>query len=125
MTTDPRMEYRRRIYAAYVTGRQQPLAPETVSGLRPRLPYLRRLVRRHFPADREARILDLGCGHGALLHMLRVAGYRNATGVDSSPEQVAAAQRLGIEGVSRGDLVQTLADTPECVTGRRRRIRCH
>ena len=113
MTTDPRTEYRQRIYAAYVTGRQQSLAPETVGGLRPRLPYLRKLVSRHFPADHDARILDLGCGHGALLYVLRAAGYRNAIGVDDSPEQVAAARRLGIDGVSRGDLVQTLTDTPD------------
>ena len=113
MTPDPRAEYRRRIYAAYVTGREQPLAPETVGGLRPRLPYFRALVRRHFPADRNARILELGCGHGALLHVLQMAGYRNATGVDGSPEQVGAARRLGIDGVAEGDLVQTLAGTPD------------
>lgn len=113
MTTDPRMVYRQRIYAAYVTGRQHSIAPQTVRGLRPRLPYLRRLVGRHFPADHDARIFDLGCGHGALLYVLRADGYRNATGVDSSPEQVAAARRLGIEGVSNGDLVQTLRDMPD------------
>ena len=112
MTTDPRAEYRRRIYGAYVTGREQPLAPDSVAGLRPRLPYLRALVRRHFPADRSARILELGCGHGALLYVLQAAGYRNATGVDASPEQVAAAGRLGIEGVTEGDIMEALAHTP-------------
>ena len=109
MTADPRAEYRRRIYGSYVTGRDEPLAPDTVEGLRPRLPYLRALVRRHFPADRNARILDLGCGHGALLYVLHAAGYTQATGVDRSAEQVAAARRLGIAGVSEGDVFQTLA----------------
>ena len=113
MPDDPRADYRRRVYASYVTGREEPLAPESVAGLRPRLPYLRALVRRHFPADRNSRILDLGCGHGALLFVLHTAGYRNATGVDGSPEQVAAAQRLGIEGVFEGDVMHTLADTPD------------
>lgn len=113
MTVDPRAEYRRRIYGSYVTGRNEPLAPETVEGLRPRLPYLRALVRRHFPADRNARILDLGCGHGALLYVLHAAGYTQATGVDRSSEQVAAARRLGIAGVSEGDVLETLAGTPD------------
>ena len=112
MPNDPRSAYRRRIYAAYVSGREQSLAPGTIAGLRPRIPYFRALVRRHFPADPNASILELGCGHGALLHVLQVAGYRNARGVDGSPEQVAAARRLGIDGVAEGDLVRTLADTP-------------
>ena len=109
MPVDPRAQYRHRIYSAYVTSQERTPAPEALSGLRPRLPYLRALVRRHFPADRDARILDLGCGYGALLHVLRLGGYRHAIGVDRSPEQVAAAQRLGIEGVVEGDLLQYLA----------------
>jgi SAM-dependent methyltransferase len=33
--------------------------------------------------------------------------------VDRSPEQVAEARRLGIDGVREGDLVETLAELPE------------
>jgi len=54
-------------------------------------------------------VLDLGCGHGALIYFARRAGYTNTRGVDGSPEQVAAARRLGIEGVEEGDLLATLA----------------
>jgi 2-polyprenyl-3-methyl-5-hydroxy-6-metoxy-1,4-benzoquinol methylase len=67
------------------------------------------LFRKHFPADRSVEVLDLGCGHGALIHFARRAGYTNTRGVDGSPEQVAAARRLGIEGVEEGDLLATLA----------------
>lgn len=105
--------YRTRIYNNYVNARQVPLAPESVAGLRPRAPYLRQLVSRHFPADRQAAILDLGCGHGAILYFAQQAGYAKARGVDGSPEQVAAARRLGIEGVEEGDLLQTLAGLPD------------
>jgi cyclopropane fatty-acyl-phospholipid synthase-like methyltransferase len=65
-------------------------------------------VREHFPIDRDAAVLDVGGGHGALIHFAREAGYRNLRSVDRSPEQVAAAQRLGIEGVEEGDLGQVL-----------------
>ena len=106
MTTET---YRTRIYTHYVQARTQALAPETLAGLAPRAPSLRRLVREHFPADRHAAVLDLGCGHGALLHFAREAGYTNLRGVDGSPQQVAAARRLGIEGVAEGDLRDTLA----------------
>ena len=105
--------YRQRIYTHYVTSRPEPYAPETIGGLKPRAAYLRRLVARHFPEDRQASILELGCGHGALLHFAQEAGYTRISGVDGSPQQVAAARRLGIAGVSEGDLFDTLAGLKE------------
>jgi SAM-dependent methyltransferase len=68
------------------------------------------LIKRCFPDDRDVEILDVGCGHGALIHFARELGYKNLYGIDKSPEQVAAARRLGIEGVQIGDLRQTLAN---------------
>lgn len=111
MNATPTQSYRQRIYQSYVSARDQSLAPDSLDGLRPRLPYLRRLVRLHLPPDRQCSILELGCGYGALLYALREAGYENARGVDGSPEQVAAAQRLGIPGVESGDLMEWLAAT--------------
>jgi len=107
------INYRARIYNTYVNARQQALAPESLAGLKPRLPMLQKLVREHFPPDLNAVILDLGCGHGALIHVARQMGYRNLHGVDGSPEQVAAAQRLGIEGVEQGDVLEALARQPD------------
>lgn len=105
--------YRNRIYNNYVNARTTALAPESLSGLNPRAPYLGRLVQRYFPPDRQATITDLGCGHGAIIYFARRAGYVNVRGVDGSPEQVAAARRLGIEGVEEGDLLQELAALPD------------
>lgn len=102
-------EYRRRIYSNYVNARNLPLAPLTLEGLKPRAPYLIKLIRAHFPVDRRSTILDLGCGYGALIHFARREGYDNIRGVDRSPEQVGAAQRLCIEGVEEGDLLAALA----------------
>ncbi len=105
--------YRQRIYGAYVTGRSNALAPESIEGLAPRLPYLRWLVRTCMPVDRAAAILDIGCGHGAILYALQQAGYHHARGVDGSGEQVQAAARLGIHGVVQGDLMQTLRESAD------------
>jgi len=107
------VEYRTRIYNAYVNARQQALAPESLAGLKPRLPMLQKLVRQHFPPDLNAAVLELGCGHGALIHVARQMGYRNLQGVDGSPEQVAAARRLGIDGVAQGDVMETLSRQPD------------
>lgn len=84
-----------------------------MEGLRPRAPYLLKLIRDHFPASRSAVILEIGCGHGALLHFLRQAGYHNASGVDSSAEQVQEAHRLGIPGVVQADLTEHLKALPD------------
>ena len=104
--------YRERIYARYVEAAGAEVAPATLAGLAPRLPHLTRLVREHFPQARNAAILDLGCGHGALLHVARSLGYENIGGIDGSPSQVAAAHRLGIEGVREGDIFVTAAALP-------------
>jgi SAM-dependent methyltransferase len=104
--------FRARIYNHYVSGRHTTLAPESVGDFGGAAPYLRRVIRSHFPPDRDAAIIDLGCGHGALVHLARQAGYGHVFGVDLSAEQVAAAQRLGIEGVEQGDLLDTLGGLP-------------
>lgn len=102
--------YRTRIYGRYVEAAgATPLVVDRDS-LRPRAAYLDRLVRRHFPAARDAAIFDVGCGHGAVLDAAQRAGYRNLAGVDASPQQVEAARRLGIPGVRQGDLLQALGE---------------
>ena len=42
------------------------------------------------------RILDLGCGDGPLTLKLQELGA-HVVGVDASPDQIAAAQRLGLD----------------------------
>jgi SAM-dependent methyltransferase len=104
-------DYRSRLLAQYVTTHTS--VGDAVAGLERRRPYLDRLVRDHFPADKSAAVLDLGCGHGAVLWAARRAGYTNLAGVDASPEQVAAAKSLGIDGVRQGDLKEALAATKD------------
>ena len=71
--------------------------------------HLTSIIRRHFPADRKTPIVDIGCGHGALLYFLQKAGYENVRGVDTSPEQAELAQRLGVPGVVCGDAMPFLS----------------
>ena len=104
-------DYRARLLAQYVSTHTS--VSGALAGLERRKPYLDRLVRDHFPTDRRAAILDLGCGHGAILWAASRAGYTNLQGVDASPEQVAAAQQLGVTGVRLGDLDAALAATPD------------
>jgi SAM-dependent methyltransferase len=105
-----------RLYDAYVSSGQA--APRTIrpditadAMLRPQTPHLTHFIRRHIPRDREARIIDLGCGDGIFLHFLQRAGYTHATGCDVSPEQVARAQQLGLTGVRQSTIDAFLAST--------------
>ncbi len=105
-------ELRDRLYDHYVSsGRAN--APADLAGLAPRAPYLRRIIRDHFPMDRDAKILDVGCGYGALLHFAREAGYRHVSGVDGAKQQVEAAGNLGIGGVRLGGVLETLEAAPK------------
>lgn len=104
---------RERIYAHYVSAWDETAAPSSVGGFAARAPTLRSIVHKYFPGNLEAAILDLGCGHGALLYFAREAGYRRLRGVDVSPQQVAVAHRLGIEDVEEGDLMAVLTALPE------------
>lgn len=106
--TSSETDYRDRIYQHYVSAAQTALAPTSLAQFEPRAPYLKKLIREHFPKDLNAEILDLGCGSGAIVHFARQAGYVRVTGVDGSPEQVLEAARLGIKGIHQGDLFETL-----------------
>ncbi len=95
--------YRQRLYQDYVAAGSP--GPDRLA---PRAAHLQSVIRRHFPPDKDAAILDVGCGHGALLHFARQAGYHNTAGIDCSPAQVAEARRRGITGIIEGNVLQVL-----------------
>jgi len=99
-------DYRQKIYRYYSSNRIGRLAPETVAGFKPRESYLKKLIKEHFPRDKNIRILEIGCGHGAFQYYIAQAGYTNSIGIDGSEEQVKEAHRLGIKNVILADLVE-------------------
>jgi len=74
---------------------------------------------RFLPADKSARIVDLGCGYGSFLYFLHTRGYKDIRGVDRSAEQVAAARKLGINHISQDDcrgFLENQSDEFDCLT---------
>lgn len=61
-------------------------------------------IKKHLPDNKELRIVDLGCGYGALVYCLKELGYHNVVGVDYSSEQVELAHQLGVQEVEQGDI---------------------
>ncbi len=109
MTEDNQLEYRKRIHDRYLTAGSAdiPFAnpDEAPGGL---LDMLRSVIQKHFPPAKDAKILDLGCGAGLLVHCAAQADYTNMAGVDISPQQVEAADRLGIANIRQGDAMGAL-----------------
>lgn len=102
--------YRRRVYRDYVAAVSAPLRPETT---RESLTSLDARYRADFlpwlPADKNARILEVGCGWGSFLSWLGREGYRDAVGIDRSPEVVRRARALGAGEIVETDALAYLA----------------
>jgi 2-polyprenyl-3-methyl-5-hydroxy-6-metoxy-1,4-benzoquinol methylase len=109
------MDYKQRFFARYVSTHTAHRDGETtLAQFRGRAAYFQQRWRSLFPADRDAQIVDVGCGNGSLVWWLQSIGYRAAGGIDVSAEQVADAHRLGVKNIAQGDLLPFLADKAGC-----------
>ena len=59
--------------------------------------YFKRNYLKYFPQNREAKILDLGCGLGSYIFAAKKCGYINVIGVDGSLSCVDFCKKNGIE----------------------------
>jgi len=112
MGQEGRINYRDRLYDGYLSSRRCFDPKTALIELQSRSAYLNKLVSEHFPNDRNSVILDIGCGHGALIYFARRLGYQNIRGIDVSDEQVALGRKLGILDITSGDLVECLSKMP-------------
>lgn len=117
------MEYRRRLYAHYVSTHLAPLRDMPIGVLKEQIEKQRAIYHFYFgcflPRDKSARVLDIGCGHGAFLHFLQREGYNDVAGVDVSPEQIEIARRLAVPNVQCADTMGFLRehlDEFDCIT---------
>jgi len=104
-----RENYRERLYRHYLADHRGADLRQASESLQGAYPYFRKLVK-CLPENKDARILEIGCGYGVWLHWLKQRGYRRLEGIDRSPEQVEAAHSLGLDCVKQGDIQAHLAD---------------
>lgn len=95
-------------YRTIAYGNANPLSPEhLVSGIDATFAKL-------LPSDRNARILDIGCGMGQFIQYLLAKGYKNVSGVELSPEQVEFCRNNVTQRVDLvSNTVDFLAERPE------------
>lgn len=67
-------------------------------------------LRGWLPADRDASVLEMGCGEGHLLAALKGWGYQKVRGIDLRPEAVTFCRARGLEAET--------ADAREYLKGR-------
>src|SRR5258707_7661241 len=106
-------DYREAIYQVYRSGRLAAPFPDADVAFEDRVHYLRRMIRTLIPADRGIRVLDLGCGSGAVLRAFARDGYACLTGVDVSAEQSALAALIPGATIHTRDLRVFLTSAPD------------
>lgn len=81
--------YRQKIYASYRTNNY---IAKNSGDIESTIENYRFQFQDLLPKDKNAKILDIGCGSGFLVNFLVKEGYKNVLGIDNSPEQVEFGQ---------------------------------
>ncbi len=75
--------------------------------------YYYNLIKGILPEDKNAKILDVGCGKGYLLMTLKHFGYQNIQGIDIDKGQIEGCKALSLPGIYVPDTITFLADHDE------------
>jgi len=88
------MSYRSRLYKTYASNVHEQDGQLNLSKIDRYGKVYDWYLRGWLPGDRQANILEVGCGYGRLLRFFSKRGYINVVGVDVSPEEVELAQKI-------------------------------
>ncbi len=106
-------DYRQRLYQAYLEAsphHYQPLAePAAFEALRA---FYRATHGPWLPRQRDAHILEVGCGSGQFCYFLQREGYTRFQGIDASAPMLEVCRRMGITDVRQGDALEYLEAHP-------------
>ena len=87
-------DYREDIYKKYANDFKGAKSSIDIKEIDDYWPTFNYLFRGWLPQDKNSFIVDLGCGNGTILRMLKhKAGYHNVSGVDMSESQVEQARQ--------------------------------
>jgi len=67
----------------------------------------------YLPADRDAKILDIGCGWGQFLSWLKQKNYRNLEGIDMGSDQIEHCRSIGLNTSQVADSIVYLRERIE------------
>lgn len=98
------------IYDKYLSGRFGLINVHSKEALESSLGYYGRTYGDVRPADKNVRILDIGCGMGYFLYYLSNKGYHNFIGIDISEEQIRFCRENITEKVKCCDIFDCLRE---------------
>ena len=93
------LQYRDAIYNHYFSNQVNKLDRDYASMLAEQASHNGAELIDLLPANKDAKIVDLGCGFGTFVKPAMDAGYTNVSGYDISQEQVDVAHQLGLKNV--------------------------
>jgi len=105
-------EFKQFIYSSY--GRTHPVfADESESESSGRSRLIETLLRKALPDDKNAPILDFGCGDGLLLSIAQKLGYHDLVGVDLSKDLIERASQRTSAKLRHGNGLDFLKSSPD------------
>lgn len=102
------MDYRNKLYKKYHSTHTGHLYAEQVGFSASSSATWERYFAGFFPQNKEAAVLDIGCGSGDFITWMNRLGYTNTSGIDISEEQIALAKKFGAKHVEVADLLSYL-----------------
>ncbi len=103
--TESGQHFKQVIYNNYVRNHTRQLyGTETLDSIRLHFPVWKHYFGRLLPVDKNARMLDAGCGSGGFVYYLQQNGYTRSEGIDLSEEQIAYGRSLGISNIQKADI---------------------
>ena len=105
------MDYRKRIYNKYVSRNTEPLYGKiTIEDIKKQFAVWNDYFLKFIPENKQAVIIELGCGNGGLIYWLQSLGYSNTGGIDASTEQVNCAKSFGVENIDEGNILDFIKE---------------
>lgn len=84
------------LYEKYISTHFQYIHPDVKKEFALYYRYFKKNYNSLLPMDKEAKILDVGCGIGHFLNFLKEEGYGNTLGIDISKECVNFVNKLDL-----------------------------
>ena len=102
-------DFKQKIYSSYYTSHTKQLYGETsIEKIKRQFPVYEYYFGKHLPINKNASVIDLGCGSGEFVHWLQNKGYKNTSGIDVSKELIEIGKGLGIQNVLCDDIFNYL-----------------
>ena len=103
------LQYREAIYNNYFTNQVNKQERDYASMLAEQASHNSAELIGLLPSNKDAKIVDLGCGFGTFVKPAMDAGYTHVAGYDISQEQVDVAHSLGLKNVHHSSIADYFA----------------